>query len=178
MTTRAALSRTKSVKRLPFSPRKTRSRKVFSVGDSDEDSEEDDLPAPTRRSTRARKTDKNYVSYDVESISDEGTDDDDDYAQTPAKPKSRLKKKIIRRAAYGNIRHIADLQYDSHSDEETAPLRVHRDICEKCHRGPAHALLELERKKGNKRRKKVIDDFEESDTDEEKLNALGGWVRW
>jgi hypothetical protein len=177
MSTRAAVAKSKSVRKLPFSPRKTRSRKLFAVQDSDEESdEEDNTPAPTRRSIRARKTDTIYVPDDVESISDEA-DDDEDYSQARSKHKPRPKKKIIRRATYGYIRNIADLEYDSHSDEETAPFRVHREMCEKCHRQPAHTLLELERKKGNKKRKRDADDFE-SDTDEEKLNALGGWVRW
>ena len=177
MSTRAAVAESKSVRKLPFSPRTTRFRKVYAVDDSDEKSdEEDNTPAPTRRSTRARKTDKLYVPDEVESISDDA-DDDEDYSQARRKPKPRPKRKIIRRATYGYIRNTADLQYDSHSDEETAPFRVHREICEKCHRQPAHKLLELERKKSNKKRKKDFDDFE-SDTDEEKVNALGGWVRW
>ena len=56
-----------------------------------------------------------------------------------------------------------------------APLRAHRDICEKCHREPAHVLLKkLGKRKG--RKKKQTDDL--SEDEEDMYNALGGWVRW
>lgn len=180
-----AMAAKKPIKSLPFSPRKTRSRKVYIVQDSDEESgsrsaNEDDTEerGPARRSTRVRKATKTYKDGDDDFLTEEEIDDDgdnDSYGSSN-KPKPRQKKKRIRRAAYGHIRSIEDLKYDSHSDEETAPLRMHRNSCEKCHRRPAHELLKAEKNKS--RKKRVLEEFEDPDTDEEKLVALGGWLRW
>lgn len=83
----------------------------------------------------------------------------------------RRKKAVKRKGPkpeYGRIRDVNDI-YDS--DPETAPLRAHRDLCERCRRQPAHILMKS-KKKG--RRKSVEDPMEE----EEDFSSLGGWVRW
>jgi hypothetical protein len=109
-------------------------------------------------------------------------DSDDAYSSTASKVQKK-KRNVVRgkasRPAYGRFRVVADLEYDEISDEETAPLRVHRGVCEKCHRKPAHELLEMERKKPTKKlKKKKEDEFADSGDEEEKVTALGGWVRW
>lgn len=174
---------------LPFSPKKTRTRRVFVI-DSDQElpsNEELVEHLPTRRSTRTRKGVKVNLDTDayLNSCSESSDGGSDEFETHPrAKGAKKLKKAVRNKAsrpAYGHFRVVADLDYDSHSDEETAPLREHRNICEKCHRGPAHkliqALLKKPKSKG-KRRKTTEDEFEESGDEEEKLAALGGWVRW
>jgi chromodomain-helicase-DNA-binding protein 4 len=175
----------KPVKLLPFSPRKTRSRKLYMVEDSDENSKpnsEDELGlVPRTRSTRLRTRSKSKKAddrHDHEDEDERGDADDEIVSRKAIKPKKRRDKSFIRRAAYGRIRAVADLGYDSQSDDEIATLREHRSICEKCHRGPAHELIEALRKKPKGRAKRVSDDFEEELDDEERLNALGGWLRW
>lgn len=181
--TRAAAV-SKPHKNLPYSPKKTRSKKLFATSDNDDN---DSGPAATRRSTRPRKGVK--VNLDADPYSEDGTqseDDEgsDDYSSRKAKAKSRSKKtKRVNkgtRPAYGHFRGIDELDYDSHSDEESAPLRAHRDFCEKCHRGPAHELMIAlkKRPKGKKKKKTSDDEFDESGDEEDKLAALGGWVRW
>jgi hypothetical protein len=76
-----------------------------------------------------------------------------------------------------------DLRYqrDKPVDQGSSPLREHRNICEKCHRGPAHELLEavMRKPKGRRKKKKMSDDeFDESEDEQQRLTALGGWVRW
>ena len=83
---------------------------------------------------------------------------------------------------YGHVRSIDCLDDDPFSDdEENEALRLHRNICEKCHRLPAHLLLANFRKKakgrGRKRKRSTDDEFEESEGEETYLD-MGGWVRW
>lgn len=182
-------TRANPVKKLPFSPKKTRSTRVFPAEAEDSDEQDErSSHAPARRSTRVRKGFK--VSLDADAYldgSEPEADDSDEYESTAISKSKRAKpKKIIRgraaRPAYGHFRVVADLDYDSHSDEESLPLRAHRDICEKCHRGPAHELLSaLSRKpkgKGRRRKKQSEEESDDSGDEKEKLAALGGWVRW
>jgi chromodomain-helicase-DNA-binding protein 4 len=139
--------------------------------------------APTRRSTRtaakakAPIIDDDYVDGDFDS-------DTDDYDGSSPKPKIKPKPKAVRgkasRPAYGHFRSVADIDFDSCSDEETVPLRAHRDDCEKCRRAPTNILLGeyMKKKSKQKSKKKNKDEFEEEDDDREKLANLGGWVRW
>lgn len=174
--------RARVAKALPFSPRKTRAQATTrdSSLDNDWKSEESKEDQQKRRSTRTRKT----RGFDTANYEDSDAMDVDSGSEAPRS--SRLKKKPKRgkasRPAYGSFRSVEDLDYDPCSDEETAPLRKHRDFCEKCHRQPAHILLNnLKRKKtkGKGKRKRKDDDLEEDSGDEEeKLTHLGGWVRW
>lgn len=172
--------RSKSKKELPFSPRKTRSRKVIAIGSESElseESDEDEDIAPVRRSTRTRKaTEINLVSDD-----DEYTEDNRDESRAKKiKGHGKSKKNKSSPPMYGHIRSIGSLDDDPFSDEENEPLRFHRDICEKCHRPPAHKLLENFKKskgKGRKRKRSTDDEFEESDGEQTYLD-MGGWVRW
>ncbi|KAF9502487.1 hypothetical protein BDN71DRAFT_1479184 [Pleurotus eryngii] len=170
--------RTRAAKALPFSPRKTRAQDITrdSSIDNDWKSEESEEDQPKRRSTRTRKT----RGFDTANYEDSDGMDVDSGSEAPRS--SRLKKPKLRKAsrpAYGSFRSVEDLDYDPCSDEETAPLRKHRDFCEKCHRQPAHILLNnLKRKKTKGKRKRKDDDLEEESGDEEeKLTHLGGWVR-
>jgi chromodomain-helicase-DNA-binding protein 4 len=187
-----AATRKKSVMKLPYSPKKTRStmRRSASTpyGSDDElggykqDSPSKGVSAPTRSSNRTRKTIA-AITVDSSAYEDSGQEDDDGAGsdfQVGRKPKI-AKKKVTPKAsrpAYGQIRPITDLDYDD--DEETAALRAHRDDCEKCHQKPAHILLARFRKrpkqKGKPRRNS--DDEDEEDDEEEKLVNKGGWVRW
>ncbi|KNZ72345.1 Chromatin remodeling factor mit1 [Termitomyces sp. J132] len=167
---------------LPFSPKKTRSARVFVI-DSDLETGASDKNVtiiPTRRSSRNTKRNRKELK-DLDSDDSDADlicySDADAYAprtpHTKAKPKKLMGKRESR-PAYGHFRSIADLDYDSHSDEETAPMRKHRNICEKCHQPPAHKFLKaLSRSK----KKKTEDEFEESGDEEEKLAGLDGWVR-
>ncbi|KAG5353236.1 hypothetical protein C0989_009199 [Termitomyces sp. Mn162] len=172
---------------LPFSPKKTRSARVFVI-DSDLETGASDKNVtiiPTRRSSRNTKRNRKELK-DLDSDDSDADlisySDADAYAprtpHTKAKPKKLMGKRESR-PAYGHFRSIADLDYDSHSDEETAPMRKHRNICEKCHQPPAHKLLKAlsRRGKGRSKKKKTQDEFEESGDEEEKLAGLGGWVR-
>ncbi|KAH0590929.1 hypothetical protein H2248_001042 [Termitomyces sp. 'cryptogamus'] len=172
---------------LPFSPKKTRSARVFVI-DSDLETGASDKNVtiiPTRRSSRNTKRNRKELK-DLDSDDSDADlisySDADAYAprtpHTKAKPKKLMGKRESR-PAYGHFRSIADLDYDSHSDEETAPMRKHRNICEKCHQPPAHKLLKAlsRRGKGRSKKKKTEDEFEESGDEEEKLAGLGGWVR-
>jgi chromodomain-helicase-DNA-binding protein 4 len=185
--TAASGSRKKTIKNLPFSPRKTRSRKV--VGDSDDelagfDEEEvsEVVEIPARRSTRARKCNKANLAEDA--YEDEGDEDDDSSSRRTRKRTEVKKRKPPRtkasRPAYGSIRDVADLDYDPFSDNETLPLRAHRDSCEKCRKLPSHSLLLAMKKrpKGKGRKKKSSDDEDDEGNEEDRLMALGGWVRW
>lgn len=185
----------KPVKNLPFSPKKKRARKGFVVPDSEDDSEDEseiEEVLPARRSSRSTKNAKaryteadEYVDDRDEASESDGYDDDKPRKLRKSKAQKTKAKKIVRgkssRPAYGNVRHVADLDYDVLSDEETAPLRAHRDVCEKCHRGPAHDLIEAAGKKpkGKGRKKKEEEDLDDFEGDEiERLTALGGWIRW
>ncbi|KAH8099377.1 SNF2 family N-terminal domain-containing protein [Cristinia sonorae] len=146
----------------PFSPKKTRSKARYVISDDeDEDSVKDE---GLRRSTRAKKSQRNNL-------------DGDDYEdsrreKTPPVKKIKKKRNPESRPAYGHIRGVADLDYDS--DEETKALRAHRLTCEKCDRQQTSKLL-LAAQKGKKRRAKKSDDEEEDDVT--RLTALGGWVQ-
>ncbi|KAF7799325.1 hypothetical protein EIP86_010557 [Pleurotus ostreatoroseus] len=164
---------------LPFSPKKTRARKITTL---DTNSEEDDASiveiSPPRRSTRSKKATR--INLDDEAYDDEGEGGSDITSQGRAviriKPLKKFRK--VSRPAYGHIRPVADLDYDE--DEDTAPLRAHRDFCEKCEGKPTHLQLRsLQKGKGKKRRKsrKSDDEFEEDDNTEERIAAMGGWVR-
>lgn len=188
----------KPVKNLPFSPQKRRAKKGVPVRDSGDeaDGEDDggnaaDTNVAARRSSRTTKNAK--ASYkedeyvDIEDDQEKESDEDDDKSRktrNKMKGKAKKTKKIVRgkasRPAYGNFRAVADLDYDAFSDDETVTLRAHRDVCEKCHRGPGHMLVEAASKPKGKGRKKQDED-EDADlegTEMERLIALGGWVRW
>lgn len=175
------------MKNLPFSPIKRRARKGIPVHDSED---EGDGVVTTRKSSRTTKNAK--ASYKE---ADEYVDDDDDQSdpydddkprksRSKGKDKAKTTKKIIRgkasRPAYGNFRAVADLDYDALSDEETAPLRAHRNVCEKCHKGPGHALIMAanDKPKGKGRKKQAEIEDEDEGNEMERLIALGGWVRW
>ena len=180
--------RSKSKHVLPFSPKKTRSRRILIIDSDQEHSDIDDSDRrPIRRSTRSKKGVK--VNLDAETYSDdqesEGETSDDYDSRKLSRLQSKKRKKAVRpkaaRPTYGHFRNVADLDYD-YSDDENMPIGEHRDICEKCHRGPAHNLIEALAKKskgkGKKKRKTPDDEFEDSNDEEERFTALGGWVRW
>lgn len=168
--TAAATANKKLGARLPFSPQKTRrSRHAIVVHDSDSDSEIQALPAPTRKSTRARKTLRSNL--DDQDFEDSVSPDSD----ANFRPKAEKKKKIVRgkasRPAYGRFRAVIDLQLDEEENEGIASLIAHRAVCEKCQMAPTH---EQAKKKGRKRKSKDDD----SEDEETRLANLGGWVRW
>ena len=147
----------------PYSPKKTRSKGIRI------DSEAESSPGPDvelRRSTRARK-----------SLRDHLAEDDFYEGSSKSRPDKAPPKKArnpVSRPAYGRVRPIGDIDYDS--DDETTPLRKHRNVCESCHRAPTHKLLSSMQKKKRKRARKSDDESESDDND--KLAALGGWVQW
>ena len=174
---RAKLTATKE---LPFSPKKSRSRRVITSVESESDFS-DEKPGPTRRSTRTKVTKINLISDDEGFLDDEeemSSDDQDRRAK--AKSKSKIKKFIHPKPMYGRVRAVTAIQDDPFpDDEEHEALRRHRDICEKCHRKPAHLLLAAFRKKPKgkgKKRKRSTDD-EESE-DDQKYIDMGGWITW
>lgn len=166
---------------LPFSPRKTFLRKVMPIDSDNSITDEDSaILNLQRRSGRSRK------AMEVE------LDSDDDYVNAkPATSTQKIKllgprKKPSRSQyfvpMYGRVRDIKSIDEDPFSDDEDHDvLRLHRKVCERCHNGPAHNMLEsLRRKskgKGKKRKRSTDDEFEWSD-DEEKFLSLGGWVQW
>lgn len=184
-TRRSLRTRTKQKKGIPFSPKKAHSRRIFTIV-SDQESTSDESRGPLlRRSTRSRKGVK--VSLDAEAYSGASEPTSGDEDEPHAKTGSKGQKKERRRArtsrpAYGHFRAVAELDYDSHSDEETASLRKHRGICEKCHQGPAHSLIRaLLKKPGGKgkiRKKTSDDEFDSSGDEQERISGFGGWVRW
>ncbi|KAH8119925.1 hypothetical protein DFH11DRAFT_1557318 [Phellopilus nigrolimitatus] len=151
-----------------FSPKKTRAR-VHGQSNPIELGEESDVEheLPKRRSSRSTRKKVYTINDDSEYESEEERDSSGYEDNKP----SRKAKKVIKRKgpkpAYGRIRNVEDL-YDS--DPETAPLREHRDFCEKCRKEPAHLLL---KRKKRKRRRKDEDELSET----EEANRLGGWVR-
>ena len=153
---------------LPFSPKKTRSggRKRKPILSEDESDSE---PRIQRRSGRNKGA---AIRYDEDYEEDEL--DESDY-QSAGKSRKKAKKVFKKRGpkpAYGTVRSIEDLD---NSDDESAPLRAHRDFCEKCKEPPAHILMtQAKRKRGRKKAKE--DEDEESDG--ERASKLGGWVRW
>lgn len=163
----------RSTTRLPFSPAKapTKHRIHRRVQSSDS---EDEI-APTRRSTRSKR---NTISYrDDDEYEDEEGNGSDAIPSAPKK-KKRARAKASR-PAYGHFREVADLELDEQSDDETLPLRAHRDECEKCRHPPSHILL---KKLDRRRKKKGSGDGDEEDEEDEEerdnLESLGGWVRW
>ncbi|CAA7268012.1 unnamed protein product [Cyclocybe aegerita] len=175
-------ARKPATKDLPFSPKKTKSRKVLTIMDSEDSvSEFDDVEEvhPTRRSTRSRKAiEINLVSDDDEYI-------DEDELARKHKQKGKTSKKTSRPKSalpmYGHFREISTFKDDPFSDdEENEALRRHRDLCEKCHLGPAHKQLAAFKKrskgKGKKRKRSTDDEFEESDSEQRYID-LGGWVQ-
>ncbi|KAJ6519648.1 SNF2 family DNA-dependent ATPase [Mycena sanguinolenta] len=169
---------------LPFSPKKTRSQKII-VLDSDEESatpEGSNINIPTRRSSRSRKGFKINLDEGASSESDQEDNSEEEYAPTLKRGAKRPKvsRKKGSRPAYGHVRDVEDLEYDANSDEETAALRLHRNICEKCHGTPAHEqLVALSKRKGKapKKRKTTDDEFDESGDERERVSKRGGWVR-
>jgi chromodomain-helicase-DNA-binding protein 4 len=167
---------------LPFSPKKTRFRKpLLSDSESSVTSDFDDA-GPARRSSRIRNS---FRIRDTghESEGGESEADSDESYSPDRKSRSKGKPNIPKRgkasrAAYGHIRSIADLGYD---ELENGPLSAHRDTCERCQREPTHLLLQQRQKTATKskaKRKPRDDEFEENSDSEDKLAALGGWVRW
>ncbi|KAF9244536.1 hypothetical protein BU15DRAFT_42035 [Melanogaster broomeanus] len=172
---------------LPYSPKKLRSARV-QPAQSDTDSGDDlcgysqvdsDVEViPTRRSGRSRKTARS-------NLADGEVSDDDTYHDGPqrrAKHKEaaggpKKKRSATARPAYGNFRDINDLDFDAYDEEVTKALRAHRDICEKCHKLPAHQQLKTARKQKKGRRRSRNDDDETDEDDEEHIQGLGGWVR-
>lgn len=171
--------------KLPFSPKKLRSNRVQrgrSVPDSEDDlggygqvNSDVEIIVPTRRSTRARRNAHLNLADDEESDEDTYHDSSRRRSRSQDVPQ-RFKKKrpVTARPAYGHFRDIGDLDFDPYEDEATSSLRAHRDVCEKCHKRPAHKQL-TELKKG---RRKIKGDDDESDDNEDHIRGLGGWVRW
>lgn len=168
---------------LPFSPRKSRKKDVILIQDSDDEGDDSDTPLRVvRRSTRSAKNtkqvDEDYGEEDsIEVSSDASAAPGRRAAKGKGQKKARRPKGT--RPAYGLIRPISELDYDS--DEDTAALRAHRNWCEKCQTSPAHVLVTeaLKSKKKKGRRKKTSEDeFEDSADEEERAINQGGWVRW
>lgn len=186
---------------------KTSSQSEFDEDDSDEDAFEGDtenshddlsdlprkkgkkpIPQPTRRSGRSAAKNNSYreaslsplktrsgtqtaIALDETEQSDESENDSEE--ETP-KPKEKRLRGRLSRPAYGNIRLIADLSEDESDDDY--PIRAHRNICDKCQEPPAHISLNkyYAKLKRKRRGRKVAPDEEE----ENRLQNLGGWVRW
>lgn len=163
---------------LPFSPKKTRSQKVAVITDDDDDEEEDDEDESglLRRSGR-NKT----IRVRLTRIADSDEESYVDSESGTGKGKAATRKVVP--AAYGRIRPVEDIDFDDQDDPDTAALRNHRKICEKCGDKPAHDLSQaLEKKKKGKKnnggRKKTGEDADLQESEGERVNNLGGWVRW
>ena len=164
--------RSRSTRRLPFSPAKAPAkRRLRKRADTDSEVE----VVATRRSTRSKRKTNSYRDGDEYEVEEQDGSDD-----TPRVPKKQRARPKASRPAYGHVREVADLELDDQSDDETLPLRAHRDECEKCHHPPSHILLEkLDRKQKRKRYNSDEQDGEDEDEDErDNLESLGGWVRW
>jgi len=167
---------------LPFSPRKSRARKLLTIRDSDSshtDVDSDDPPLPVRRSLRGRKTTEIELDSDSDYDAQKDTPSRRIKLLGPKKKSSRPRSVI---PSLGRVRDISTVDEDPFdNDDEKEVLRLHRRVCEKCHEGPAHGLLASLKKKskgkGKKRKRDTDDEFEWSD-DAEKLTSLGGWVQW
>jgi chromodomain-helicase-DNA-binding protein 4 len=171
--TRRSTRQTTVQTRLPFSPKK--STRAFGQHGDDSDFDASDSPTgsrkATRHSTRSTRLNKRVVLDDEYEAISSDHDSDEDYSvrgskSTGVKKPARVKKS---HPAYGHFRSIAELDWDPVGDASTAALRAHRDRCEKCSRPPTHILLSSKRK-GRKR--KDEDEFSE------RIESLGGWVRW
>lgn len=151
------------------------------------DDEDDDSVRP-RRTLRsgqrklkltlksARRDEDEFGESDIES--DE--DDDDEYASSryARAKKAKGKRRAVPKGAkpeYGTVKSIEDIDLDYFSDDEDKALRAHRKFCEKCHLTPAN--IQLVAWKRRKSRKKAAKSDEETD-EEERIERLGGWVRW
>ncbi|KAJ4484899.1 hypothetical protein C8J55DRAFT_472367 [Lentinula edodes] len=162
---------------LPFSPKKTRSRIVYPVPNSDEES---DTSLPRRRSRRAKPT---KISLEDAYQSDESESDSEDFINR--KSRARQLRGTGRGAgrvykgttpSFGLFRSI--IEFDEDPDPGTRELRAHWHMCGKCHDYPGHILLEKEKKRAqrSKRRTRASDDEIEED-EVQRLKSLGGWVR-
>ena len=170
-----------TTKELPFSPRKSRSRKVMTFAESESDSS-DQMLGPTRRSTRTKVTKINLISDDEDFLDEDGIGSESQGRRANTKDKIKTKKSTHPKPMYGRIRDVAAIRDDPFpDDEEHEALRRHRDICEKCHQKPAHLLLAAFKKKskgkGKKRKRSSDDEFEESE-DDQKYIDMGGWMTW
>ncbi|KAK2461624.1 hypothetical protein APHAL10511_006087 [Amanita phalloides] len=164
-------TRTRRNAGLPFSPRKLRLRNVYTVNDS---SESDSEASPALRRLRRAKPVKLSVGF--ESPLSVSSDRRILKPRSKSRTKKDKRKKSIK-TGYGHVHDVSDIECES--DDDFSPLRRHRDICEKCHEQPAHDLLKShnQRPKGKSSRKKVVDEFEETEDEVERMNSLGGWVR-
>ncbi|KAI0347824.1 hypothetical protein BDW22DRAFT_1349889 [Trametopsis cervina] len=165
---------------LPFSPRKARVRKTTNYSAYlDENDDEDDDVSAVRHSSRLRRsgrTRRKSTLSDDEEFNGQ-SEESDGYGETPKpKKKKRLPRNKTFRPAYGHVRPVNALDYDS--DEETAVLRAHRGDCAKCNGLPSHVQKEKLRKKAPKKRRarREEDEFEEQEDDDERITKLGGWV--
>lgn len=175
---RAKLTATKD---LPFSPRKSRSRKVMTFVESGSDSG-DQMSGPTRRSARTKVTKINLISDEADYLDDDGMGSESQDRIAMAKGKIKKRRSAHPKPMYGRIRAVTTIRDDPFpDDEEHEALRRHRDICEKCHQKPAHLLLAAFKKKskgkGKKRKRSTDDEFEESE-DDQKYIDMGGWMTW
>jgi chromodomain-helicase-DNA-binding protein 4 len=162
---------TRSAARLPFSPAKASAKR--GIRRRVQASDSDDEVVTTRRSARSTRNTKSY--RDDDEYEEEGLDESDGAPSAPKKKRARTKAS---RPAYGHFREIADLELDDQSDDETLPLRAHRGECEKCQRPPSHILMKkLDRQRKNKRSSESNEEDEDED-ERDRLETLGGWVRW
>ncbi|KAJ4002497.1 SHREC complex subunit Mit1 [Lentinula boryana] len=158
--------------KLPFSPKKTRSRIVYPVSDSDSDY----TLLPRRRSQRAKPT-----RIPLEDVSEGDSDDFIDHRSRAWHSKG--KGRVARRAYQGTVPEFglfrSIVEFDEDPDPDTRELRAHWFMCGKCHKHPGHILLEKERKqaKRGQRRKRTSDDDLEEEDEVERIRSLGGWVR-
>ena len=162
----------RSATRLPFSPAKApvkrRLRKRAQSSDSDDDI------VITRRSTRTTRNSKSY--RDDDEYEDDEPNGSEDALSAPKK-KKRARPKASR-PAYGHFREVADLELDDQSDDETLPLRAHRNECEKCHHPPSHKLLKKLEKRHRNKRSSHSNEEDEDEDERDHLESLGGWIRW
>ncbi|OAX44419.1 hypothetical protein K503DRAFT_765038 [Rhizopogon vinicolor AM-OR11-026] len=183
-------SRVTTQTKLPFSPKKLRSKPVRRFMTESEDElagfEQEDIieVIPARRSTRERRSARTNLADDYVDEARDSETDSETYQETSrrsakskaaAKTQKRIRRGPVSRPAYGIFRSVADLEFDAYEEEDTELLRAHRDICEKCHKAPAHVQLEKP-KKGRKKARKE-DEFEFEDDEDDLIQSLGGWVR-
>lgn len=171
----ATVAGSKNRNPLPFSPKKTRSKRVtdyFSVPRDGPSATRSPTPAVRWSSRRKRVVDNDYE--------DQAQSSDANTASTRLvkSSRNRVLRNTASRPAYGYFRKVADMDYDS--DEDTAPLHAHRNECAKCGLKATHLELDdLRRKKPKKKRTRKDDiDFVESEEDNDRIERLGGWVRW
>jgi hypothetical protein len=122
----------------------------------------------------ARRDEDEYGESEIQS-EDEG----DEYVNSryAKAKKTKGKQRAAPKGAkpeYGTVKPIEDIDLDYFSDDEDKALRTHRRFCEKCHLKPTNIQMAAWKKR--KSRKKTAKSDEE--TDEERIERLGGWVRW